>query len=136
MDGVGPRDVMHVCAAVVRDGGMVLVCSRPKGYHMEGRWEFPGGKKHPDESDAECLKREIREELGAGIHVADCVFRFQDLACERPMRILFYRAFLDSAASVLHPKDGQQIKWVPVASLAELELLPADRPIADFFMLS
>jgi A/G-specific adenine glycosylase len=32
-------------------------------------WEFPGGKREPGETLPECLRREIREELGIEIEV-------------------------------------------------------------------
>ena len=44
--------------------GRVLIAERPAGKHMAGWWEFPGGKVAADESDAQALVRELREELG------------------------------------------------------------------------
>ena len=54
-----------VAAAIFDDSGRVLIAERPPGKHMAGRWEFPGGKVAPGESEAEALARELREEVQA-----------------------------------------------------------------------
>lgn len=59
-----------VTAAVIRrDDGRLLIAQRPLDGMLCGLWEFPGGKREPGESLAECLRREIREELGIEIAV-------------------------------------------------------------------
>jgi A/G-specific adenine glycosylase len=47
----------------------VLIAQRPVGGMLGGLWEFPGGKRKRGESLEECLRREIREELGISIEV-------------------------------------------------------------------
>ncbi len=60
----------QVTAGVVwRDGTEVLIAQRPLDDMLGGMWEFPGGKQKGHESLQDCLKREIREELGIGIEV-------------------------------------------------------------------
>src|SRR4029453_4817586 len=60
-----PKPRLRVVAAALFDAqGRVLIAERPAGKHMAGWWEFPGGKVGPDESDAQALVRELREELG------------------------------------------------------------------------
>jgi A/G-specific adenine glycosylase len=59
-----------VTAAVIRHAdGRVLIAQRPVDGMLGGLWEFPGGKRQPGESLPECLRREIREELGIEIAV-------------------------------------------------------------------
>jgi A/G-specific adenine glycosylase len=59
-----------VTAAVVRDGdGRLLIAQRKPDAMLGGLWEFPGGKCLPNESLPDCLRREIREELGIEIEV-------------------------------------------------------------------
>ena len=65
--GMGERQVV-VGAAIVRDG-RVLAARRTAPASAAGRWEFPGGKVEPGESDADSLVREIDEELGVEITV-------------------------------------------------------------------
>ena len=64
-----------VTAAVIRArrGGRVLIAQRPLGGMLGGLWEFPGGKRQRGESLNECLRREIREELGIEIEVGEPV---------------------------------------------------------------
>ncbi len=51
-----------VAAAIVRDGRL-LVAQRPLHKREGGKWELPGGKVEPGESEQAALVREIREEL-------------------------------------------------------------------------
>ncbi len=60
-----------VTAAVVECDGRFLVTKRQRGVHLEGFWEFPGGKCEPGEDRAACLAREIREELAVEARVGD-----------------------------------------------------------------
>ncbi len=58
-----------VTAAVIQRGRQVLLARRPAGGLLGGLWEYPGGKTQPGESLNECLRREIREELGVEIEI-------------------------------------------------------------------
>lgn len=58
-----------VTAAIIEDGGKILITQRKKGANEELKWEFPGGKLEEGESPEECLIREIKEELGIDIEV-------------------------------------------------------------------
>jgi A/G-specific adenine glycosylase len=49
--------------------GCLLIAQRPLDGMLGGLWEFPGGKREPGETLPECLRREIREELGIEIDV-------------------------------------------------------------------
>ena len=62
-----------VTAAVIRKRGRVFIAQRPVGGMLGGLWEFPGGKRERGESLEECLRREIKEELGVEIEVDQMV---------------------------------------------------------------
>jgi A/G-specific adenine glycosylase len=51
--------------------GDLLIAQRPPEGLLGGLWEFPGGKQEPDETLPDCLKRELREELGIEVEVGD-----------------------------------------------------------------
>jgi mutator protein MutT len=54
---------VDVAIAIIRRRGAVLICRRPATASFPGYWEFPGGKREPGESLAQCIEREVREEL-------------------------------------------------------------------------
>ena len=56
-----------VVAAVVQRDGKFLVTQRQGEGPLAWCWEFPGGKREEGESPEDCLKREIKEELGVDI---------------------------------------------------------------------
>jgi A/G-specific adenine glycosylase len=58
-----------VTAAVISHNGKMLIAQRPPDGMLGGLWEFPGGKREAGETLAECLRREIKEELGVEIEV-------------------------------------------------------------------
>jgi mutator protein MutT len=55
---------VEVAIALVWKGGKLLVTRRPRGVHLEGFWEFPGGKLSGSETPEQCAEREVREEVG------------------------------------------------------------------------
>lgn len=56
--------MIEVSAGIVFDReGRILICQRGEGRHNAHLWEFPGGKLEPGESPADCLVRELNEEL-------------------------------------------------------------------------
>ncbi|MBK8189892.1 MAG: A/G-specific adenine glycosylase [Vampirovibrionales bacterium] len=66
-----PSPHYDIGAAVLWNGDRVLIQQRPRDGLLGGLWEFPGGKREGDETLAETVAREIREELALEIRVRD-----------------------------------------------------------------
>lgn len=122
--------IVDVTAALVRDAdGRYLVTQRRRGSHLEGLWEFPGGKRRTEESLETCLARELREELGADFEVGEHV---ETVRWEYPDRVIvlhFYRCRLRSG--VIEPREGQAMAWVCPEELSGYEFPPADRMLIE-----
>ena len=59
--------MQQVAAGILQDNcGRIFVQQR-----KDGRWEFPGGKSHPNESPKQTLTRELHEETGIEVIDAD-----------------------------------------------------------------
>jgi mutator protein MutT len=112
-----------VAAAVIRRGENYFVTRRQAGVHLEGFWEFPGGKCDPGETLPDCLRREIREELDA-----DVVVRHELLAVSHayPDREVELRFFDCELIGDPRPMLGQEMRWVAREDLVALPFPPAD----------
>jgi 8-oxo-dGTP diphosphatase len=123
--------VVTVVAAVIEDGDRVLVTRRPAGAHLEGLWEFPGGKVVPGETHAESLAREILEELDAGCTVGEELLATEHAYPDRIVRLHFFRCRLTG-----EPRSmlGQDLRWVSRADLATLAFPPADDELVGRLM--
>jgi A/G-specific adenine glycosylase len=118
-----PPPVVIVTAAVIERDGLFLVTRRPRGVHLEGCWEFPGGKCEAGEPLEACLRRELREELAADASVGAQIFEITHDYPDRSIRLHFFACtLLDEPAPAL----GQEMRWVPRADLAALDFPPAD----------
>ena len=117
-----PRRIV-VSAAVIRRGDDYFVTRRHAGVHLEGCWEFPGGKCEPGETLEESLQREIREELDAPIAIGAEIFAVTHAYPDRLVELRFFECeLLGEPRAVL----GQEMRWVRRHDLQQLEFPPAD----------
>ncbi len=112
-----------VAAAVVERQGRYLVTRRQKGVHLEGLWEFPGGKCAESEPLDACLRRELREELAVDASVGPKLLAVAHAYPERRVELHFFSCEL---AGEPVPQLGQEMRWVTREELARLEFPPAD----------
>ena len=118
-----------VTAAIIRKDGKVLLTRRAPGEKLAGFWEFPGGKVDANETLAECLVRELREELGIVV-VPGETFCESDYSYDHgAFRIIAIEAKAESYDFQLKVHD--QVAWVQLDRLREFDLLPADRVIIE-----
>jgi mutator protein MutT len=117
-----------VTAAVIEERDRFLVTRRLRGTHLEGHWEFPGGKCDPGESLEACLIREIDEELGCGVTVGREIFVITHAYQERTVELHFFACSLEGEP---RPRLGQDMQWVARDALRSLPFPPADRELID-----
>lgn len=129
------RAQIHVAVGIVRNTrGEVLLAQRPKGTHLAGFWEFPGGKLERGETVQAALKRELAEELGVQVISALPLIRVTHDYQDRTVlldtwEVMRYRG-------MPHGREGQPVAWVAVDSLGQHALPSADRPIVAALRLS
>ncbi|WP_035798290.1 (deoxy)nucleoside triphosphate pyrophosphohydrolase [Kitasatospora mediocidica] len=106
--------------------GRVLAARRSAPAEVAGRWEFPGGKAEPGESECQALERELYEELGVRARALD------RLAGEWTVRTgLVLRIW---AAELLSGdprplQDHSELRWLGPAELSGLDWLEHDREV-------
>jgi 8-oxo-dGTP diphosphatase len=121
---------IHVLVGVIEDArGRVLVNRRVAGTHMAGFWEFPGGKRQADESRIDALRRELREELGIDVQSAKPYLEIEHDYGDR--HVLLDVWTVTAYEGEPEPVERQELRWVEVAGLDDIGLLPADRPLVE-----
>lgn len=121
--------IIQVAAGLIVREGHYLIARRKAGTHLGGLWEFPGGKRERGESLEDCLRRELREELGVDVtpplHVRVIRHDYQ----EKTVELHFFRCTISRGeASAL---DCEEVRWVTPSELSDYEFPPADRPLLE-----
>jgi 8-oxo-dGTP diphosphatase len=124
---------VQVVAAVISENGRVLACRRAEGKASAGRWEFPGGKVHADETPEAALEREIREELAVGIVVGELVHRAATPVGDLLIDLACYRATL-TGDRPHSSTDHDELRWLLPAELGALDWAAPDIPAVDLLI--
>ena len=129
-DKGGDKPILLVAAIALIDAdGRVLIAERPKGKHLEGLWEFPGGKLRHGETPEAALIRELDEELGIDVEqscLAPLSFASHDYGEFHLLMPLYVCRIWNG---VVTAREGQQLKWVRPSSLRDYPMPPADAPL-------
>ena len=116
-----------IVAAVIVVDGRVLACERSAPPEVAGRWEFPGGKVEPGETDEEALIRECVEELGVRVEVGARVGPDVPLAHGRAVLRVFSVELI--GGDIPRALEHTAMRWLGPDELTSVRWLPADKPI-------
>ena len=117
-----------VTAAVLRRGGQVLLARRPAGGLLGGLWEFPGGKTLPGESLPDCLRREIREELGVEIEI-DAEFGIYQHAYTH-FKVTLHAFLCRLSGGEPQALHASELRWADPGGLGAFPMGKIDRQIS------
>jgi 8-oxo-dGTP diphosphatase len=112
-----------VGAAIVR-GDALLVQQRAYPPEVAGRWELPGGRVEPGETEPEALRRECVEELGVEVTVGDRVGTNVPLRANLVLKV--YAASLTDPSAQPKALEHKGLRWITAPALDGLHWLPAD----------
>jgi mutator protein MutT len=123
------KNCVEVSAALVFHHGKLLITQRHAGAHLGGLWEFPGGKREPDETFEQCLARELREELGIEVEVGGLFEEISHAYAEKTVRLKFFTCKLVSGEP--RPLDCAALKWMDKTELGVFEFPAADARLLE-----
>ena len=102
-----------VVAALIKKDNNVLIARRSTGdENVLGKWEFPGGKVEPNETEGHAIEREIKEEFELDIKANKYI---TNNVCEYPTKTVdlrLYECEYISGEFKLH--DHSEYKWVNI----------------------
>jgi mutator protein MutT len=120
-------EIIDVAAGLLFRQGKLLITQRLAQTHLAGLWEFPGGKREPNETFEQALQRELREELGIETVVGILVESLTHEYPTKTVRLNFYRCTLKSREP--QALGCADLKWVGPEDLGKYQFPPADEKL-------
>ena len=123
--------MIEVTAAILEKGDKIMIARRATGKHLEGFWEFPGGKIEQNETPESCLKRELKEEfdieIKIGKYIGESVYSYP----KKTIRLLAYTSQIINGNMKLN--DHDKVEWVDLEEIYNFKLAPADIPLITLY---
>lgn len=107
----------------------VLVALRKPEQHQGDRWEFPGGKLEAGESLQAGLARELLEEIGISVKASSPRTIIEHNYSDKRVRLHFWDVTEFEGTPI--GREGQELKWAPLASLKQLKFPDANQSIVE-----
>jgi A/G-specific adenine glycosylase len=114
----------QIVAAAIEKNGRFLLGKRPPDGLLGGLWEFPGGKVEPGETLPQCLRREIKEELGLRIKVGKPITSLDHAYTHFKITLHAFECELVSGQP--QALQVQDFKWVRMSELKRYAFAKTD----------
>jgi 8-oxo-dGTP diphosphatase len=119
--------MQKVTIAIIEKCGKVLIAKRSKGDPLKDTWEFPGGKVERGETPEECLRRELREELGIEAEIGNFMCSTLHTYDHISIELLAYSVIRYSGT--VKALDHGELKWISLCDIGNYTFPEANRPI-------
>jgi 8-oxo-dGTP diphosphatase len=124
--------MLKVTCAIIEANNKTLVVQRSEEMKLPEKWEFPGGKIEPGETEEECLIREIKEELNINI---DVIQRLKPSTFHYPNQSIQLIPFIANySEGELKLAEHKNFKWLSKEDLLHLDWAEADIPIVKEYI--
>jgi 8-oxo-dGTP diphosphatase len=118
----------EVAVGIILRDDEVLFCQRKPNARYGSKWEFPGGKVEKDETPAECLLRELHEELGIDARI-DRLFHRQHSTYPDGGEFDVYYYIIRTFSGQPINKAFEQLTWVPIDRVGSYDVLSGNLPV-------
>ena len=126
------KKTINVTCAIIHYKEKILVTQRSNTMKLPLKWEFPGGKLEKNESEVECIKREIKEELNIEIELVKKISNsFYDYGTFQINLIPFIANYVSGDILLTEHSD---YKLLARTELLNLDWAEADKPIVQEFL--
>ena len=123
--------ILVLCAIIFIDT-KILVTQRSKIMKLPLKWEFPGGKLEENESEIDCIKREIKEELTIEIEIltklSSCNYDYGTFK----IKLIPYLA--NYVSGDIQLSEHNDFRLLDKSELLNLDWAQADIPVVKEFL--
>lgn len=121
-----------MACGIIERNGTVLAARRGARKAMALKWEFPGGKIESGESVADCVRRELWEEMGIRVAVKSALPSHTHHYPDFSVTLYPVVCTIISGEIVLH--EHAAMRWLPPEDLRDLDWAEADFPVIDSYL--
>ena len=125
-----------ICSKGPDNQDWVLLTKRPKGKHLEGLWEFPGGKVEPEEALDIALMRELKEEINFKEDEVELIepltyieHHYEEISVA--LQCFYIRSKREVFEGSMIMSENQIGRWVKKEALANEPMPPANTKIVE-----
>lgn len=117
-----------VAAAIISgEPPRLLAAQRSHPPALAGRWELPGGKLEPGETETDGIRRECREELGVDVTVGEQVGPEVPTIDGRGV----LRVHWATTTGTPQPLEHSALRWLGTDELWAVDWLETDAPVIE-----
>jgi 8-oxo-dGTP diphosphatase len=120
------------CAIIRNEDNQILVVQRGESTDHPMKWEFPGGKQDPGETEEECIIREIREELSIEIVICGRLPQVDHDYGYKKIRLIPF--VCDTLDDMLFLTEHIAFRWIDIKDLMIPDYLEADIIVAKNYL--
>ena len=122
-------EIIKVSCAICVNNNRDFLAKRSKGKHLEGFWEFPGGKIENYEDPKDALVREIKEELEIKIEILDYFGSNTYSYDNKSIELISFLCNINTDLIKLNAHD--EAGWFNKSELSKIKIAPADIPLLE-----
>ncbi|SHF77849.1 8-oxo-dGTP diphosphatase [Mariniphaga anaerophila] len=119
--------MIKVTCAIIIQHKKILITQRGNHPRHPFQWEFPGGKTEPEETDKECVERELKEELNLHIEAVQKLHPVQFDYGFREIELIPFICHIKSGEIQL--KEHVDFKWLSLSEIKKINLSAADKKL-------
>ena len=120
---------VHVAVGVIYRDRKFFLTKRADNVHQGGKWEFPGGKVEANETVAQALARELKEEVAIEVLACEPLIVIEHDYGDKCVRLDVH--IVDDFTGTAHGAEGQQGKWVALNELDDYSFPAANVEIIE-----
>ncbi len=121
--------VVHVAVGVIYQNDAFFLTKRAAEAHQGGKWEFPGGKLETNETVAQALARELKEEIAIDVLACQPLIVIEHDYGDKKVCLEVF--LVDNFIGEPCAQEGQEEGWFTFLELKSLDFPKANLAIVD-----